>query len=275
MRENEALLHKAYTEPVILRKGTSVGAEVVPPSINAGWYGEGYIDGGNWQGQLQITIPTGPAYPWSYATLNAYNEVVIDVTGLVKGEFVEIPTGNTAQRTELPFANVCAEAIAKGPNSYGLIREFVVWSTQPLTYADRQNLFHSQAPTMPHMWNDQPGAYPNTMTTSMIMGGRAEQYTFDPSTGYNAAFAQKIFINEFGMGDPFSCPKIYCTRFFKVVYPMCLDEEVPGSGNYLLDDFLIDLPASWELQAVVLAKPDDVEALTAMRRSLLPPEGSE
>lgn len=273
MRENEALLHKAYTEPIAVRKGTTFGAEVVPDQLTMSWFGEGYLNGGPWQGSLQLSYPTA-SRPWPTAVMHAWHETVIDVTGLVAAEFVEIPTGNTAQRTELPFTNACAEALIKGPNTFGFVREFVVWSTQPLTYGDRQNLFHSTSPTMPHMWNDQLGAVPNSMVTSMIFGGRAEQYTFDPSTGFNAAFAAKTFASDFGMGDPFSCPKIYCTRLFVVIFPMCLEEEVPGAGAYLLDDFIIDLPASWEIQAVVLAKPDEIEALTAMRRSLIPPEGS-
>jgi len=288
MRENEALLHKAYTEPVYLLRGSLFGDQTIPTSMpyaGVAFAASGFILGGQWEGSIYIQNPSSNAGTQSndgyyYTELEMWNENVIDVTGLLAAGMVEIPIGTTSQKTEPPFLNASGEyatRIAPITGQVSYAREYVVWSTAPLTASDREGFFQGYSPVFPHMFRTMTTppstAYTGpSMTTAMVMGGRAELYKPDFVQGGNAGFLDLNFMNEFGMGDPVSCPKIYCTRLVQIVYTA----YTIGDGvDWELTNFTIDWPASWELQSIVLAMPEEVEQLTTMRRSLIPPEGRE
>ncbi len=244
---NDIIMHKAYFDPIFCTSGSTIGTTTVPSSGTDSWTASGLVNGTSWN--MSVTWTSTQAY------CKAWSEVKIDVTGLVAEGLVEVPMGTIAQRTELP------SIVHRQPECF--YREFVVWSTQPLTDNDVDALLMTSSPTMPHMWKNE--LYPSSMTTPMVFGGRAELYSGDSTIDTQAGFLRQLFNNSFGMGDPVSTPILYCTRLFYGYW-------TPVAGGMSAQNFLIDIPASWELSNMLLVEPDEIAQLTTMRRSLSSPE---
>ena len=253
-REGDIIMHKAYFPPVYLASGSTFGStgatavQTVPTGAWGSFGAAGPLNGGEYIGTLTAAASE---YDWTLR-----RTVEIDVSGLTAQDLVEIAIGTTAQRTAPP------SMASDGRKGY--IREFIIWSTQPLIETDINNLIATFSPTMPNMHGSDGQS--GSMTTAMIFGGRADTFVCDSSLDAQIGFLRLIQNSNFGMGDPFVNTRLFCTR---LLYG---NAAPPTNSNW--SGFYVNIPASWELCNAVLAEPEELEFLTTLRRSLIPPEGA-
>ena len=258
MDPGDVVMHKAYFEPLDVRRNTTFGPDTVPGDVGGGVTltlgdSETPINGGQWYGQLTISGTTGKY------EFYAWNKQVIDTQGLVAAGLVEIPMGTTTQKTSLTSIG------SDGRAGYG--REFITWSTVPAVEGDWDGFFTTYSPVMPDSNREasakRPGA---TCTTTQLVGGKSELYSVDSSLDPASGFLKMLGSWGAGKGDTFTSPKIYVTRYVSALGTVTDPTD-------LTNLFWVNIPASWELFNCMLAEPEELDYMTTMRRSLQPPEG--
>lgn len=230
----------------------------VQPS-SSGSYG-GYLgnaaghDGG-WEGGL--TIGAGATFSGGVLTngniyAKFWNEQEIDLIGLFAQGKTLTPLGINTQRTE-PLA----AGEAKDADLYA--RQFVFWTTQPLSSDDRQNLLASFSPTPPYFDGD--------LHPEQVIQGYSETFVQSlQNVGAKVGFLSGIQRDNLGFMDTIASPKLYCTRL--LVVSGTLRNTNDGVPLY------IDIPFSCEFMTVVEQEPDELELFTNITRSLQPPTDS-
>ena len=209
-------------------------------------------------------------------SFRCYNQQRIDLTGLLQLGAAYVPLGSVSQRAgvpQLPGNYLDKSAIAQ----LTYMRDFTVWSVEPLTDIDMNNLWsdgivrQSITPNMPAFGGSNGGS----MTTTQMLSSQSRLFVIDGSLSSRVGFMRELFNQMGGMGETAAAPHIYCTRLISGQMTTCPKTGAGGVvGNaWSTDRFWISWPASWELLNVGIIEPDDLEYLTFMQRSVLAPGG--
>lgn len=210
-------------------------------------------------------------------SFRCYNQQKIDLTGLLQLSAAYVPLGSVSQRAGVPqlpgdYLNRDASAI----QSLTYMRDFTIWSVEPLTNIDRSNLWsdgitrQSITPNMP----SQGGSNGGSMTTTQMLSSQSRLFVIDGSLSSRVGFMRELFQQMGGMGETAAAPHIYCTRLMSGQFTTIPRNRPAGVGqSFSSDAFWISWPASWELLNVGIITPDDLEYLTYMQRSVLAPGG--
>ena len=212
-----------------------------------GSYSGEILDSSGWISPASTVGPGTGSRPY---TLVVYNEQEVDLMGLFAQGISLAPLGASTQRTEPP-----ATGSRMANDAY--MREFVVWTTLPLSSGDRAGLIQSFSPVPPYAGN---AAQSGSLTTSQVIAGYSKTYANSDTIDHLVGFLVEIGSGDLGFMDMISAPKLYCTR---LVY-------MTGT---LKDDAsrFQDIPFSCEILGVAQTEPDELEQFTQMARSLDPP----
>jgi hypothetical protein len=209
-------------------------------------------------------------------SFRAWNEQRIDLTGLLQLSAAYVPLGSVSQRAGVPqLPGNYLDKSAAGSLTY--MRDFTIWSVEPLTNIDRGNLWsdgitkQSITPNMP----SQGGSNGGSMTTTQMLSSQSRLFVIDGSLSSRVGFMRELFQQMGGMGETAAAPHIYCTRLISGQFTTPPRARIGGvvSTSWANDAFWISWPASWELLNVGIITPDDLEYLTYMQRSVLAPGG--
>ncbi len=243
------------------------GSSLIDPH-NSGWV----ID----QFQLAPPVAGSPAASYPVArmpggcTFRLHNTQKIDLSGYLQMGLSLVPMGTASQRTFVP--QLPGRMDGKAPNMTYLY-DATVWSSEPLTQADINNL---QAPRQ-----RQLPSYPTgTLNTTQVLGSQGRLFVSDNTTIGLIGFLKESFQSQQGMGETVSTAQVYCTRviFGQMATPSTAEIEGAYGNDTYTDDwdfrkFFISIPSSFEVLNVALLEPDELEYLTYMQRSVLAPEG--
>lgn len=214
----------------------------------------------------------------SVYSLGFVNRQTIDLTGLTIQELALAPLGNVTQRTE-PYALgyiTDEKGVIAGYNDGGsgglrqvgraYVREYVVFTTQPITNATLQDtLFNTSAPLPPYLGE-------GNLDGAQVVGGYASTYTRDASTPAIDGWCVKLFESKMGFGDIINTPTLHCTRVIAFEGRLS-DLPTYNSSNSAVDaPVFLDIPYSCEVITVAEVELDTVEYFQTMTRSLQPPE---
>lgn len=217
-------------------------------------------------------------------TFRAYNQQRIDLTGLLQLGAAYVPMGSVSQRAGVPqlpgnwYEDMNPNTADKRA-SLTYMRDFTVWSVEPLTSLDLNNLWsdgivrQSITPNMPGFVNSS-----GSMSTTQMLSSQTRIYVHDSGLSPRVGFMRELFAQQGGMGESAAAPHIYCTRLisgqFETTPRSTQSGGVTATGNaFDADRFWISIPPSWELLNVGIITPDDLEYLTYMQRSVQAPGG--
>ncbi len=207
-----------------------------------GSYG-GQMEGiSDWR--MDTSVKAGDVYQ-----LRFYSQQEIDLIGLFQQGISLAPLGIQSQRTE-----PSAWGEARMADDYA--REYVVWSTAPLSSTDRANLTASFSPTPPY--------YDGSLHPEQVVYGYATTWTHPNFISSKVGFSTIQNKYNFGFGDMVAAPKLYITRLY--IFSGQLEASSGGVPAYL------DIPFSCEVMRAVQVEPDDLDYFQQMARSLQPPE---
>ncbi len=228
---------------------------------------------------LVMTTPTSNAFPGG-VSFRCWNEQRIDLTGFLQMGAALAPLGSASQRAAVPQLPGRWEA-RSAATSLTYLKDFTIWSTEPLTTADKNNLYSSAAlknsitPNMP--------AYASSggsMSTTQMLSSQTRYYTADSAVSSRIGFLRELFAQMGGMGETAASPHVYVTRVVIGQFSTASTDEVNAAlgtsgtiNDWTADKFFIAIPSSWELLNVGIIEPDELEYLTYMQRSVLAPEG--
>lgn len=206
-------------------------------------------------------------------SFRCYNQQKIDLTGLLNLGAAYVPLGSISQRAGVPqLPGNYEDTSAVSQLTY--MRDFTVWSVEPLTDIDLNNLWsdgiirQSITPNMPSF-----GAGPGgSMTTTQMLSSQSRIFVMDNALSSRVGFMRELFNQMGGMGETAAAPHIYCTRVLSGQFTT-VPRGTPGGRDWAASQFWISWPASWELLNVGIITPDDLEYLTYMQRSVLAPGG--
>lgn len=206
-------------------------------------------------------------------SFRCYNQQKIDLTGLLNLGAAYVPLGSISQRAGVPqLPGNYEDTSAVSQLTY--MRDFTVWSVEPLTDIDLNNLWsdgiirQSITPNMPSF-----GAGPGgSMTTTQMLSSQSRIFVMDNALSSRVGFMRELFNQMGGMGETAAAPHIYCTRVLSGQFTT-VPRGTPGGRDWGASQFWISWPASWELLNVGIITPDDLEYLTYMQRSVLAPGG--
>jgi len=228
---------------------------------------------------LQMTPGTGNSEPGG-CTFRCFNEQKIDLTGLLQLSAAYAPLGSASQRAGVPQLPGDWFTPVRANNNLTYMRDFTIWSVEPLTDLDLSNLWsdgitrQSITPNMPNF-----GSRGGSMTTTQMLSSQSRLFVGDNTMSQIVGWMREIFNQMGGMGETAAAPHIYCTRVisgqFKTTPRTTIsDGGIPTTTQaFVSGKFWISFPASWELLNVGMILPDDLEYLTYMQRSVLAPEG--
>jgi hypothetical protein len=243
----------ASTPPLYITSGTEIEGDAIDPDTLLNL--SGYVDDGpaNWYVQFtQTDPPTGQVHE---ITLRAYYEEKIStIAHLVSDNTMQV-IGETNMALEPPSIG---RATQVGSENVTYMREYLIWSTQPLTGNERANLY-SFSPTLPGM-TALPGANNSNKAWEQIIHARSRVWvaptTISPQVGFQSLLHESTWTNP----EPFISKDLY---FQRVIYIATNADFAYTSANMYLD-----IPACEEtLSVVVDSKPEDVPYLTALQRS--------
>ena len=208
-----------------------------------------------------------------------YNQQRIDLTGLLQIGAAYVPLGSVSQRAGVPQLPGDWYFRTKDTSSLNLtyMRDFTIWSVEPLTASDLDNLWsdgivrQSITPNMPAFINSG-----GSMTTTQMLSSQSRLYVHDGQLSSRVGFMRELFAQVGGMGETAAAPHIYCTRVISGQF-QCAPQTIDATlGNsFSADKFWISIPPSWELLNVGLIEPDDLEYMTYMQRSVQAPGGRQ
>jgi len=213
-------------------------------------------------------------------TFRMFNQQRIDLTGLLQLGAAYVPLGSVSQRVGVPqlpgdWYFRSGNAPILGGLTY--MRDFTIWSVEPLTSFDLGNLWsdaivrQSAGPNMPGFLN-----VGGSLSTTQMLSSQSRLFVHDGQLSSRVGFMRELFSQVGGMGETAAAPHIYCTRVISGQFetaPKQID-TVLGS-SFTSDKFWISIPPSWELLNVGLIEPDDLEYLTYMQRSVQAPGGRQ
>jgi len=217
-------------------------------------------------------------------TFRCYNQQRIDLTGLLQLGAAYVPLGSVSQRAGVPqlpgnWYNDMNPNTAMKTSSLTYMRDFTIWSVEPLTSTDLSLLWsdgitrQSATPNMP-FFIDSSGS----MSTTQMLSSQSRLFVHDSGLSPRVGFMRELFNQMGGMGETAAAPHIYCTRVISGQFETTPRSTQSGgttiTGNaFDPDRFWISVPPSWELLNVGIIEPDDLEYLTFMQRSVLAPGG--
>lgn len=250
------ILH-AQTPPLYITAGTEIEGDAIDPdtALNLG----GYVEDGppNWY--VQFTQNDPPVGQTHTITLRAeYEEKISTIAHMVQSNTMQV-IGETNMSLEPPSIG---RATQQGSENVTYMREYLIWSTQPLTSNEQSNLY-SFAPVLPGMFG-LPTAANSNKGWEQILHARSKLWvaptTLSPTIGFQSLLHESTWTNP----EPFMCKDVYFSRIIYIATNA--DFSYDSSNMYL------DIPACVETLAVVVDdSPDDVPFLTAMQRSYQAP----
>ena len=204
-----------------------------------------------------------------------YNQQRIDLTGLLQLGTALAPLGSASQRAGVP--QLCGDWFIRDAQARSLtyMRDFTIWSTEPLTEGDLGALWsdgivrQSITPNMPNFYNAT-----GSMTTTQMLSSQSRLFVLDGNMSAIVGWMRELFNQQGGMGETAATPHVYVTRVISGQFttaPQTID-GVAGD-SFSADKFFISIPPSWEILNVGMIEPDDLEYLTYMQRSVLAPAG--
>lgn len=258
--------------------------QIIPTNTNFSLSSEARIGGtsagmGAWVfEELTMTIPTGASYAGG-VSFRAYNQQRIDLTGYLQTGSAVAPLGSASQRASVP------QLPSRWDNrktSYNLtyMRDYTIWSVEPLTDLDRAQLYASgitrsgATPNMPNVF-----ASGGSMSTTQMLSSQTRYYVADGSLSGRVGWLREMFNQQGGMGETAAAPHIYVTRVIGGQISTPSSDEVldatgsPSTNAWGVDKFWLCWPPSWEILNVGVIEPDELEYLTYMQRSVLAPSG--
>lgn len=215
-------------------------------------------------------------------TFRLYNEQKIDLSGFLQLGAAYAPLGSTSQRAGVPQlpgdwsgSAPGGDKFSSGVGSLTYMRDFTIWSVEPLTSFDRALLYsdgitrQSATPNMPNF-----GITTGSMTTTQMLSSQSRLFVGDSSLSSRVGWLREIFNQMGGMGETAAAPHIYCTRVISGQFQTTPRTTPLGTTtSFSADKFWISFPPSWELLNLGMMTPDDLEYLTYMQRSVLAPAG--
>lgn len=205
-----------------------------------------------------------------------YNQQRIDLTGMLQLGTALSPLGSASQRAgvpQLPSDWYFRSNVSR--NSLTYMRDFTIWSVEPLTEMDLNLLWsdgivrQSATPNMPNFVNST-----GSMTTTQMLSSQSRLFVSDTSLSGRIGWLRELFNQQGGMGETAASPHVYVTRVVSGQFdtaPKTIDGIIGTS--FSADKFWISIPPSWEILNVGMIEPDDLEYLTYMQRSVLAPVG--
>jgi len=279
---------KAFMQGITLYAGTSIapidednGGVVVISETATQTYSDNFKIAANSPNQNEWTFEYLQMVPGTLdtdeggCTFRLYNEQRIDLSGFLQLGAAYAPLGSTSQRAgvpQLPGNWFDRETTAK---SLTYMRDFTIWSVEPLTSFDRSLLYsdgivrQSATPNMPNF-----GITTGSMTTTQMLSSQSRLFVGDGTLSSRVGWLREIFNQMGGMGESAAAPHIYCTRVISGQFRTT--PRTTGLGTttaFSADKFWISFPPSWELLNLGMMTPDDLEYLTYMQRSVLAPAG--
>jgi len=225
---------------------------------------------------LTMTVPTGTRYPGG-VSFACYNQQRIDLTGYLQTGSAIVPMGSASQRASVPQL----PSRWDGTNySLTYMRDYTIWSVEPLTQDDINNLYSTPilrtaiTPNMPSYF-----AIGGSMTTTQMLSSQTRYYTSDNSLSGRVGWLRELFNQQGGMGESAASPHVYCTRVISGQMSTPSQDEVAAatgvtdSNAWSAQKFFLSIPGSWEILNVGVIEPDELEYLTFMQRSVLAPVG--
>ena len=217
-------------------------------------------------------------------TFRCYNQQRIDLTGLLQLGAAYVPLGSVSQRAGVPqlpgnwYEDMNPNTAMKTA-SLTYMRDFTIWSVEPLTAIDLNLLWsdgivrQSATPNMPFFVNSN-----GSMTTTQMLSSQSRLFVHDSGLSPRVGFMRELFNQMGGMGETAAAPHIYCTRVISGQFETTPRSTQSGGTTqtrnaFAADNFWISIPPSWELLNVGIIEPDDLEYLTYMQRSVLAPGG--
>lgn len=205
------------------------------------------------------------------------NRQTVDLVGLTIQGVALAPLGNATQRTE-PFAlgyitdqrgNIVQydDGGAGGPRQVGraFIREYVFYTTQPITNTTLSDTIFSTATPVP------PYLGEGNLDGAQLIAGYASTYTRDASTPAIDGWCVKLNESKQGFGDIINSPTLHCTRVVAVEGRLSDLPTYNASNSPVNSPLFLDIPFSCEVITVAEIEPDTVEYFASMARSLQPP----
>ena len=248
---------QAQTPPVYITEGTEIEGDAIDPQTNLNL--EGYVENGspNWYVQfIQDSPPVGQTHTISLRA--HYEQKISTIAHMVESNTMQV-IGETNMALETPSIG---RATQQGAENVTYMREYLIWSTQPLTANERANLY-SFSPILAGMLG-LPTASNSNKGFEQILHARSKVWvaptTLSPTIGFQSLLHESTWTNP----EPFMCKDVYFTR---VIY-------IATNADYAYDQstMYLDIPAVVEtLSVVVDDSPDDVPFLTAMQRSYQAP----
>lgn len=226
----------------------------------------GSVNGGPWT-SLGNNV-TGDCY-----IVNLVNRKEIDLTGLAVQEIALAPLGQTTQRMEtyaLGYTvawNALRQAYDPIPDGRALVREFVFYTTTPISDAALSDTIFNTLSTLPPYMGD------GNLTTEQLVAGYSSTYTRDNGTAPLDGQCVKIQESKLGFGDIINAPTLYCTKVVQFLGRVVnFAAGLNCSGGSAPSPLFLDIPQSTEVITVAEIEPDTVEYFTSMARSLQPPD---
>lgn len=178
-----------------------------------------------------------------------YHEQRWDLQGLYASGKCLVPLGSTLQRSE-PFT-----AGLRHSDNNQLVREYVLWTTEPLSEEDFDRLVDYRS--SPPYFNTPDD--PASMNPSQVVSGQVG--THIAKTDIPAIIGALVPIHEsaLGFGDTVASPYLYCTR----IIAFSIHSQTIG--------FWLDIPSGAAIMSVVEDEPEDLLFLTKAVKSLDPP----
>lgn len=209
-------------------------------------------------------------------SFRCYNQQRIDLTGMLQLGAAYVPLGSASQRAGVPQLPGRYKARTSEAESLTYMRDFTIWSVEPLTASDRNLLWsdfvvrQSALPNMPHFVNT-----PGSMSTTQMLSSQSRLFVLDGALSSRVGFMRELFNQMGGMGETAAAPHIYCTRLISGQFLTCArgDFAPALTKDWTAEQFWISFPPSWELLNVAMIEPDELEYLTYMQRSVLAPGG--
>lgn len=215
-------------------------------------------------------------------SFRCWNEQKIDLTGLLQLGAAYAPLGSASQRAGVPQLPGDWFSPVRANSNLTYMRDFTIWSVEPLTDQDLNNLWsdgitrQSITPNMPNF-----GALGGSMTTTQMLSSQTRLFVGDSGLSSRVGWMREIFAQMGGMGETAAAPHIYCTRVISGQMKTTPKTTITDAGtpdtttDWVASKFWISFPPSWELLNVGMMTPDDLEYLTYMQRSVLAPGGRQ
>lgn len=208
-------------------------------------------------------------------TFRLFNQQKIDLSGLLQLGAAYAPLGSASQRAGVPQLPGDWFNRESAQKSLTYMRDFTVWSVEPLTDLDLNMLWSdgiSRQSATPNMPNFQ--GISGSMTNTQMLSSQSRLFVSDGGLSSRVGWLREIFQQMGGMGETAAAPHVYCTRIISGQFTTAPTRVDGVIGNaFSADKWWISFPPSYELLNLGMMTPDELEYLTYMQRSVLAPGG--